>query len=327
MTQENLRNGAKRENEEVAPAERVQEDQRPPEPCPEADMLAAYYERALSPGEARQMDEHFEGCARCRGELQAMARAIGPTPPRKLARGRNYWLWLVPGITVAVAAYVWFTVGPAPSGFNTRPLDRAVNSSASSRTGHALPGGTPGTVAGGGAAGEKTVVQVPEPPDDLRIIHPPIVTPAAAPVAPGVAARKKPKKSAATQSGTTGAGNAAGASATGQLPEDLPAWRFGPAGSIERSDDGGLTWHLQLTGITSDLMAGVAISDRVCWIVGRGGTVLRTTDGQHWLLVEAPVGRDLVGVTAIDQHNARVTADDRSAYETSDGGQTWHQAK
>jgi photosystem II stability/assembly factor-like uncharacterized protein len=43
--------------------------------------------------------------------------------------------------------------------------------------------------------------------------------------------------------------------------------------------------------------------------------------------VEAPVGRDLVGVTAIDQHNVRVTADDRSAYETSDGGQTWHQAK
>lgn len=103
-------------------------------------------------------------------------------------------------------------------------------------------------------------------------------------------------------------------------------WRIGAAGSIERSTDGGASWQLQTSGVTTDLSAGSAPSESVCWVVGRSGAILRTTDGEHWEKIASPAALDWTRVTAQDALHAGVSArDDRPSrlFVTRDGGKTW----
>src|SRR5208283_4347107 len=54
-------------------------------------------------------------------------------------------------------------------------------------------------------------------------------------------------------------------------PNRNQAWRIGPAGKLEHSTDAGRSWKLQTSGVTADLLAGSAPSDKVCWIAGKAG--------------------------------------------------------
>ncbi len=107
----------------------------------------------------------------------------------------------------------------------------------------------------------------------------------------------------------------------------------GPAGSLERSKDKGLTWIPQLSGVYTDLLAGSAPSGKICWVVGASGTILRTTDGgTHWSKLDSPVTNDLTGIRATDATHATIwfVPDPQTGlvetYQTSDGGRTWSSA-
>lgn len=101
-------------------------------------------------------------------------------------------------------------------------------------------------------------------------------------------------------------------------------WRFGPAGSIERSTTAGATWLRQPSGVAVDLLAGSAPSASVCWAVGRAGVILRTTDsGSTWAQLGSPSSLDLVAVEARDATTAIVTTSEGKRYATSDAGRTW----
>jgi hypothetical protein len=107
-------------------------------------------------------------------------------------------------------------------------------------------------------------------------------------------------------------------------PGSAVQWSVGPSGLIHRSADGGKTWTTQQSGIAGDLTAGSAPSDTVCWVVGAKGTILLTTDGEHWTKIHSPTSADLIGVAAQDARNAAVWSDSREPrYVTQDGGQTW----
>jgi hypothetical protein len=107
-------------------------------------------------------------------------------------------------------------------------------------------------------------------------------------------------------------------------PGGLVSWRVGQAGIIDFSSDAGKTWTLQPSGVTADLLAGSAPTDRVCWIVGSSGTILRTTDaGQHWQKLRPPVLEDILTVVAVDALRATVSLTNGS-YQTTDGGATWN---
>jgi hypothetical protein len=101
-------------------------------------------------------------------------------------------------------------------------------------------------------------------------------------------------------------------------------WIVGQNGFLRRRDADG-TWHLQHSGVTTDLIAGSAPSASVCWIVGRSGTIIRTTDGEHWELITGPTADNLVKVSAVSANVATVTTADGKTFATSDGGATWHQ--
>ena len=113
-------------------------------------------------------------------------------------------------------------------------------------------------------------------------------------------------------------------------PDGKHLWRLGSAGSLEGSNDEGLKWSAQTSGVNVDLLAGSAPSARVAWIVGNSGAILRTTDGgSHWIKIDSPVTNDLTGVRATDAFHASIwfVDDPRTGaiktFETTDGGATW----
>jgi photosystem II stability/assembly factor-like uncharacterized protein len=144
--------------------------------------------------------------------------------------------------------------------------------------------------------------------------------------------------SAVRHIGAAHANNLPGAaSSLSQLPSDLPgggviifgpepfAWRVWPGGRIEFSIDSGHTWDQQKSGVTTDLTAGYAPSGKVCWVVGKAGTILLTTDrGKHWKKLTSPTSEDIEGVNAEDAKRASVwTPSHKHSFATDDGGITW----
>ena len=120
-------------------------------------------------------------------------------------------------------------------------------------------------------------------------------------------------------------------------PEPAFRWRLVAPATIQRSTDGGATWTAQSTraeglGLLqrSDglqppfvLTAGSAPARDICWIVGRAGTVLLSTDGTSWQRRPFPEPVNLTAVRATDAKTAVVTTQDGRQFSTTDGGATW----
>jgi hypothetical protein len=120
-------------------------------------------------------------------------------------------------------------------------------------------------------------------------------------------------------------------SAVLKAPAGSTLWRVGKAGTIEHSANGGGVWVTQKSPSQEDWLAGAAVSDTVCWLVGRHGAIAKTVDGEHWERVAPPAQfaaaggqlADWTAVTARDVQTATVVAGDGRKYATSDGGETW----
>ncbi|HYL84435.1 MAG TPA: hypothetical protein VE263_09380 [Candidatus Angelobacter sp.] len=109
------------------------------------------------------------------------------------------------------------------------------------------------------------------------------------------------------------------------VPGTSLVWRAGRAGLIEFSSDNGNSWSRQISGVLTDLTAGVAPSANICWMVGRVGTILLTTDGgAHWSLLHSPISEDLGGIRAVDALRATIwNLHNTKSFVTTDGGATW----
>lgn len=120
-------------------------------------------------------------------------------------------------------------------------------------------------------------------------------------------------------------------------PNRRAFWRLGSGGRIEYSSDQGQTWQPQTSGVTSDLVAGAAPSEKVAWVVGRAGAIVRTEDGEHWQRVVPPSAEQTVApsipaldwntVEARDALRATITSRDSRRFVTEDGGRTWRQVQ
>lgn len=85
--------------------------------CPDAEILAAYVERALTPRERASWETHFDACARCQMQIaelvrlgeadQAEAPALSPAPARSTFGLR--WAWAAPMLVALLVAGLWYT--------------------------------------------------------------------------------------------------------------------------------------------------------------------------------------------------------------------------
>jgi len=90
--------------------------------CPEAEILAAYFERSLNAEETARCELHLSGCARCRDEFALVERAsrdAAITGEGAQAAGRRAWIWdwrwLAPAAAALVIAAVWIVQRPSNS--------------------------------------------------------------------------------------------------------------------------------------------------------------------------------------------------------------------
>jgi Photosynthesis system II assembly factor YCF48 len=106
-------------------------------------------------------------------------------------------------------------------------------------------------------------------------------------------------------------------------PDPQVLWRISSGRYVERSVNGGATWRVQWTNADASVVAGSAPSADTCWLVGRGGIVLRTTDANKWQTITPPADADFASVAAVDASSATVTTTDGHQFKTSDGGKHW----
>jgi photosystem II stability/assembly factor-like uncharacterized protein len=71
------------------------------------------------------------------------------------------------------------------------------------------------------------------------------------------------------------------------------------------------------------ITAAAAPSGSVCWLVGQGGVVLLTVDGQTFQRMTFPEVTDLTAVQATSATRATVTSADGRMFTTTDGGASW----
>lgn len=291
-------------------------DVRPPGTCLEAETLAAWTDGSLSPAERTAVEAHAADCERCLAVLAAIAKT---TPPPSAIQ-RPSWFsvrWLAPITAAAVAIAAWVIVQEtsvplpappttvaedtakpsdpaaqperdAPTEAAARPLARKVESDAASRT-------------------------LKEQPEARQAAKAPT---AVAPPPPARAEAQHERVQAAAR-------DALGATALVVSPDANVRWRLAGR-DVERSTDAGRTWQLQPTGSEVELLAGAAPAPTVCWIVGRRGLVLLSTDGATWQRLPFPEATlDLASVTARDALEATVTGADGRRYRTADAGKTW----
>ncbi len=79
------------------------------------------------------------------------------------------------------------------------------------------------------------------------------------------------------------------------VPRDASArWRVVDGRTVQRSLDAGATWANQYSAEDGVMLtAGAAPTPTVCWLVGRAGVIVLTTDGRDWQRVKFPEPVDL----------------------------------
>lgn len=322
----------------------------------DAELVAAWADGSLDPQARAAAEAHAADCMRCQAMLAAMVR----TEPAAGEPARG-WLgarvrWLVPLATAAAAVALWVglsrdllapgsppqvltqmekreepAVGLAPA---PAPLPQARPTEASRRVETdtatrqravapppappARPEAQPGPEKP--AAANESVVTLDAVRRERTSARPVLTPPPTAVAQPAAGERTDDR----ARSKTARFGQQS-ETALREMASSDPAvrWRVGAGGAIHRSTDAGRTWVVHKSGVTLELFAASAPSRDVCWIVGRSGVVLLTTDGATWRRLPFPEPADLRAVVATDARTATVTTRDGRVFRTFDGGFTW----
>jgi len=100
-------------------------------------------------------------------------------------------------------------------------------------------------------------------------------------------------------------------------------WAVGAAGTLLRSDDGGISWASSGPAIDVGLTSVDFTDELKGHVVGRDGTYLATDDGGSMWTVRTLGEDDLWAVEFVDEQKGFITGDDGLVRMTTDGGATW----
>jgi hypothetical protein len=307
--------------------------------CLDADTLAAWSEGTLQGSERAAAEAHAADCARC---LAVLAALVTTTP---VAARQPWWRitlsvrWLAPVTALAAAVVLWVAVDPRFARRETAEPVTAQDAVAPSKPKQEAAPPTSSPVAE--APAERPSLQKratpasPAPTASTEALEERRDAAASAPQR--YAAAEEKARPPATAADAPAAPSPLREEVSQRLrrqndqvaprleirsPDLAVRWRVVDA-SVEKSTDGGRSWERQQTGAAAAILAGVAPSADVCWLVGRQGTVIVTTDGRTWRQLTAPTSSDLLSVTAEGALTAAVRTAEGATYRTTDGGMTW----
>lgn len=323
--------------------------------CLDAETLAAWADGGLSESDLATAEAHAAECARCQAMLAALTKAAeAPAASRAWWRRSNLG-WLVPLAAGATAILVWVAIpdrtAPTPVSrqvAESSPSDR-LSADSKSVPSPDTPAAPPVQDRPRRAPAAAAPPAFPQPDvkssaQEARAKDERDTQPATAALSEPAAAESRLDNVAAPQAAASAARTAglratqkeaaaaAPAEAVGGIQETASAdvavrWRARPAGVVQRSPDRGATWETLPTGVTADLVASSSPSASVCWVVGRGGTVLLTVDGRRFQRLPFPEAGDVVAVRATDRRSAIVTMADGRTFRTDNGGMAWTESR
>lgn len=319
-------------------------------PCLDAETLAAWADGGLDPQAAAMAEAHVSSCDRCQ-EIVGLMAHVATDPGSRLSDPAPAWWqrfragWLIP-LTAGVAAVGLWMMVPANRPASPPPTAPVVASKARDEA--------PATQA---APAQTFAEPARDRADKRQQAAAPSIDQLARNVGkPDASSEKKEQKLAAREParqdrfeerGAPARPAAEAAAAAPAAPAPAPAapalgrlnafapsreiaspdprtrWRLLDGGNVEYTSNSGQTWEATATGVTEPLTAGSSPTADICWIVGRNGTVLLTTDGRRWQRVAFPETTDLSSVQATDSRSALVVAADGMLFRTNDGGTTW----
>ena len=302
--------------------------------CLDAETLASWFDGSLKGAALEDVRAHVTGCERCQMLVGAMGRTRAAVAVPVQERAPRRWLaWAIPLTAAATAFAVWVAI---PEQRNVPAVTPA--SAPTQKQEEARPAAPPASPAAATPAETRQVngraVAQPLP---LQGTQESTASPPAAPApaaaepsaaAPVLAPRAEARvldqqQRAAAVPAAPGAtpGNEGGATAQAPFAATVTVTGEVPGASIETLC--GRRWTRPPSDVIGKLTAGSSPSPNVCWVVGRGGVVRRSTNGQTWQRVPFPDMADLSGVQASDARSARVSTADGRSFGTSDGGMTW----
>ena len=310
--------------------------------CLDAETLAAWADGALDARQRAGAEAHAADCARCQALLAAMVRTLPPLSAAKWRWQMPAIGWLVPLTVAATALVIWVAV-PKPA-----PVQQADTVATTVDQVAPAPPSAPSADAKQRVELRSQPPTAPREQQDAAALEKKASPVGANASEATVAPAAKLAADAAAPSAASGAPPAPAAESLARraappalaprsalanpldsvIVSSNPATRFRllPGGGVQRSADGGATWRTEVTGAAETLTAGASPSPSVCWLIGRSGTVLLSTDGRSWRRLAFPETVDLRSVSAIDNETATVTTVDGHAWVTTDGGQTWSRA-
>jgi len=319
--------------------------------CLDAETLASWFDGGLKGAALEDVRAHVAACDRCQMLLGAMGRTRAASFAKASEPRPRRWLaWAIPLTAAATAIAVWVAipeqrnvpvVTPATAPEEKReaaPPQAATQPETRQET--AAPVVPPPAV----PRAQRNAAPLTAPP--ARAAAPAATPPTAALQAPPPAAAPPPaersasatlraqpearvldqqqRAAAAPAAPGDARGNDAGASTQAPLAETITVTGETPQGALIATLCGP-RWRSAPSDVTGALTAGSSPSPNVCWVVGAGGVVRRSTNGQTWQRIPFPEMTDLSGVQASDARSARVTTADGRSFTTSDGGVTWIQ--
>jgi hypothetical protein len=301
--------------------------------CLDAETLAAWFDGGLKGAALEDARTHAAGCERCQMLLGAMGRTRAAVPASVAEPAARRWLpWAVPLAAAATAIAVWVAIPEQRNVPVTLPAAPTQQEAAAPRPAPATPESAPARA---------RTAPAPSAPASARVR-----ATLAPPRSAAVGSNQGAIASAAAQSKQAETAQAGGASAPAAPP---PAALRAPAAESSAASDAqvlrsesvrttaerasvplvemlcGAGWSAPPNDGAGALTAGSAPSPEVCWVVGRGGVIRRSTNRQTWQRVPFPQNTDLSAVRATDARSASVSTADGRTFSTSDGGMTWIQ--
>jgi photosystem II stability/assembly factor-like uncharacterized protein len=105
---------------------------------------------------------------------------------------------------------------------------------------------------------------------------------------------------------------------------DQHGFCVGALGTIIHTQNGGVTWSKQLSGVLSEINEVSCVDPSIAYAVGDHGLILKTTDaGENWWIQPSNSGLDLNSVSFTDKNTGVAVGSMGVVLRTEDGGINW----